>query len=144
MSALSLVVRSGGYDSVHYALVMASTAAALGRPVILFFTGRALLALEAGAPDAPGWHALGPADDASPPAARDAAYAAARVATLEEMLEAIALMGVRVIACEMGWRVLEMERGHPHGPLRPDLAIETAGMATLLRDTPPGAALLHF
>ena len=35
---LSLVVFSGDFDKVHYALVMASAAAAIDTPVTLFFT----------------------------------------------------------------------------------------------------------
>ena len=43
---LSIVVYSGKFDEVHYALVMASAAAAVGRPVTLFFTMDACIALE--------------------------------------------------------------------------------------------------
>lgn len=139
MAALSIILHSAGYDRAHYALVMATAAAALGRPVILFVTGGALAMLE----DGDGWHRLGAADDGSPAPAREAAYAAANVATLAEMLEALAPLGVRVIACEMGWRVLALDRGQPHGPLRPDLPVEVAGMVTLLRDTPPGGQLVY-
>lgn len=39
---LSIVLFAGGFDRVHYALVMASAAAATNRKVTLFFTGRAL------------------------------------------------------------------------------------------------------
>ena len=35
---LSLIIQSGEYDRVHYALVMASAALAVGKPVTLFFT----------------------------------------------------------------------------------------------------------
>ncbi len=42
---LSIIVYSGQFDKVHYALVMASAAAAVGRPVTMFFTMDACIAL---------------------------------------------------------------------------------------------------
>ncbi|HYE50561.1 MAG TPA: hypothetical protein VEB20_13290 [Azospirillaceae bacterium] len=132
---LSIVVQSGGYDRVHYALVMASAAAAIGRPALLFFTGRALPALLEGN----GWHRLDAADDGSAPLDRDTELAALNVATLPELMDACAALGVRVIACEMGWRAL----GMADPALRPDLKVETAGIVTLLGATPPGAHLVY-
>ena len=52
---LSIVVYAGFYDKVHYALVMAAAAAAIGRPVTLFFTMGACHALKS------------PADGGEPP-----------------------------------------------------------------------------
>ena len=42
---LSIVVHSGAFDRVHYALMMAAAAAAVDRPVTLFFTMGATQAL---------------------------------------------------------------------------------------------------
>jgi peroxiredoxin family protein len=131
---LALVVFSGGYDRVHYALVMASAAAAIGRPVTLFFTHRALPALL----DDGGWQRLDPADDGRSPADRDRDHAARKVATLEELLEACGALDVRVIACEMGWRTLDIVQP----VLRPGLSVETAGVVTLLSSLPPDTQLL--
>ena len=76
-SALSIVLFAGGFDRVHYALVMASAAAATNRKVTLFFTGRALRALvHESEPGVMGWHDLDPADDGSSPVARDRYFAA--------------------------------------------------------------------
>lgn len=126
---LALVVHSGGYDRVQYALVMASGAAAIGRPVLLFFTGRALFALL----DGDGWRLLDFAESGTSALNRDATLAHRGVATLPELMEACSELGVRFIACEMGWRAL----GIPKPRVRPDLAVETAGVVTLYEAAPP-------
>ncbi|NYZ12958.1 hypothetical protein HL658_10375 [Azospirillum sp. RWY-5-1] len=129
---LALVVFSGGFDRVHYALVMASAAAATNRRVTLFFTGRALLALMAG--DPPGWHGLDPADDGSTPAARDATFAARGLATFEELLSACALLGATIMVCEMGLRALDLPEGWR---LRDDVTVQTGGVVTFLNEAGP-------
>ena len=122
---LALIVQSGGYDRVHYALVLAAGAAAIGRPAILFFTGRALRAL---LPD--GWRTLDAADDGTGPAERDAVLAARGVADFETLLAACRDLDVRMIACEMGLRAEGLEGA----ALRPDLTVERAGVVTLLTE----------
>src|SRR5690242_16641401 len=107
--SLSIVVFAGGFDRVHYALVMASAAAATNRKVTLFFTGRALNAL-LDSPE-PGWHRLDPADDGSAPAARDAYFAGNGLATFEELLGACVALGCTVMACEMGLKALGLPTG---------------------------------
>ena len=52
---LSLVVHSGDFDKVHYALVLAASAAAIGTPATLFFTMGACRALGA---DSAAWQAM--------------------------------------------------------------------------------------
>lgn len=132
---LALIVQSGGYDRVHYALVIASAAAATGRPVTLFFTGRALPALL----ERQGWRRLDFSDDGTSPEARDATLAHRGVATFEELLSACAELGVRFLACEMGWRALGLREFQ----IRPDLVVETAGVVTFLGGVPPGHHMLH-
>lgn len=127
--SLSLVVFSGGFDRVHYALVMASAAAATNRRVTLFFTGRALRALLAG--DPPGWHGLDPADDGSVPAERDGSFAAKGLATFEELLSACVMLGATVMVCEMGLRALDLPEGWR---LREDVAVKTGGVVTFLNE----------
>ncbi|MGY0789304.1 DsrE family protein [Azospirillum argentinense] len=138
--SLSIVLFAGGFDRVHYALVMASAAAATNRKVTLFFTGRALNTLLAGDTDGvPGWHRLDPADDGSRPAERDAAFTANGLAGFEELLEACVMLKVTVMACEMGLRAL----GLPVGvPLRPDVPVTTGGVVTFLNDAPKTGAIL--
>ncbi len=61
IAGLSLIVLSGEFARVHFALAMAAAAAAIDRPAILFFTNHALYALAGG--DAAGY-----SHDATPPA----------------------------------------------------------------------------
>ncbi len=131
---LVLVIQSGGYDRVHYALVTAAAAVATGRPVTLFFTGRALPALLA----REGWKRLDFSDDGTSPEARDHTLAHRGVGTFDELLTACAELGVSFLACEMGWRAL----GIREPVLRPDLNVETTGMVTLLGQVRPGDQML--
>jgi peroxiredoxin family protein len=126
IGALSIVVFDGRFDRVHYALVLASAAAATNRRAMLFFTGQALRAL---LPE--GWRRLD--GDAE---AREADFAARRVATFAELLDACRVLGVRFIACEMGLRAL--------GIAAADLSVpaEIAGVVTLLAETPRDGQLL--
>ena len=127
---LSLVVFSGGYDRVHYALAMAAAASAIGRPVSLLFSGRALTALLAeSAPGQPGWLGLDPADDGSSPAERDHVFAGRGIGTLDELLGACAALGVTVIVCEMAVRALGLPAGIR---LRDDVPSTPGGIVSFL------------
>lgn len=129
-AGLSIVVFSGGFDRVHYALAMAAAAAAVNREAVLFFTGRALRALvHEEEPGVLGWHDLDAADDGSRPAERDRFFAAHGMATFEELLEACVALRVRILACEMGLRALGLQ---PSAKLRADAAAEIAGIVTYL------------
>ena len=88
---LGLLLLSGSHERVHYAFVLASAAAAIGRTVVLFATNRGCFGL------ARDWSGL---DDAS----RDARVLAAGVAGLEALREASIELGVRLLACEAGLR----------------------------------------
>ena len=130
---LSIVLLSGSFERVHYGLCMASTAAALERPVTLFVTLGALRALVADAGGRPGWMALPAAEEpagaeVADGGALDARNRARGVAGFEELLAACATLQVEFMACEMGLRALGM------GPeaLRSDLKLAQGGLATLL------------
>ena len=134
---LSLVVFSGEFDRVHYALAMAASAAALGKPATLLFTGSALRALVADVDGEAGWRSLHSGDGRSG-GQTDGDYRARGVAGFEELLSACAELGVRLIACEMGMRVAGLDRGM----LRTDVAVEEAGLATFLADASAGVTLV--
>lgn len=128
---LSLVVFSGAFDRVHYALVMASAAVATGTPATLFFTMEACRALAK--PDkegAPGWSSMPAGDRGGDAAAMDADLGARGVAQFEELLSACAEIGVRILVCEMGLRAVGMTRAD----LRDDIPIEETGVVTFLGD----------
>jgi uncharacterized protein len=111
--SLGLLLLSGSHDRAHYAFVLASGAASLGRSVVLFATNRGCLGL------AKDWSGL---DDA----ARDARVRAAGVAGLEELREAAIELGVRLIACESGLRAEGID---PRSLLS---QVEIAGVVTFL------------
>jgi peroxiredoxin family protein len=112
---LGLVVLSGEYARVHYALMMASAAAAIDRPVTLFFTMDAAVTVQAGE----GWRALAGSG-------RDDDLKARNVADIETLLEACVAMEVTFMVCEAGLKALDMP---PEG-LREDLGVEVTGLVT--------------
>jgi peroxiredoxin family protein len=93
---LGILLISGSHERAHYAFVLASGAAALGRPVVLFATNAGCRALLAD------WSTL---EDPG----RDAAVRARGVAGLGELREAAKELGVRMIACEAGLRMVGLE-----------------------------------
>ena len=128
---LGLILLDGSYERVHYGLAMAASALAINRPVVLFFTNGALLALAG----AKGWQRLGENAAGEPATAQDSARLAAGVAGLEELLEACAALGGTFIACEMGLRTMGLQAND----LRNDIAIEIAGLVTFYNALPAGA-----
>jgi peroxiredoxin family protein len=111
--ALGILLMSGSHDRAHYAFVVASGAAALGRKVILFVTNRGCLALSRD------WSDLSDAD-------RDARVRARGVAGLDTLREACVELDVRMIACEAGLRAEALDASR----LLAD--VEVAGIATFL------------
>ncbi len=119
---LSLVVFSGDFARVHYALVLVSGAAAVDTPATLFFSGEACRLLTRD------WRSV-------PAAGRTAGeidddQMARGVAGFEDLLRAGAELGVRMIACEMGLAAI----GLAPADLRHDIPIEIAGVVTFLTD----------
>jgi peroxiredoxin family protein len=111
--ALGVLLLSGSHDRAHYAFVIASGAAALGRQVVVFATNLGCLAL------CRDWSGLADAD-------RDGRIQARGVAGLETLREACADMDVRMIACEAGMRAEAIEES------RLLENVEVAGIATFL------------
>jgi len=109
---LGILLLSGGHERAHYALVLATGAAALGREVTLFATNAGCRLFLADAPLL-----------ADP---REALLAGRGVATLAALLEAAGELGLRRIACEAGLRA-EALAGAPLAP-----GVEVAGVATFL------------
>ena len=129
---LSLVVISGTYERVHYALALASSQLAIGRKATLFFTMGGLRGLLATTADGrPGWRAL-------EGAAREDVMAKGGLATFEELLAACVELGARILVCEMGLRAEGLSRGD----LRADVRIEEGGIVTFLNDAEAGGAML--
>jgi peroxiredoxin family protein len=110
---LGVLLLSGSHDRAHYAFVVASGAAALGREVVLFASNLGCLAL------CRDWSGLSNAD-------RDRRIQENGVAGLDTLRDACAEMGVRMIACEAGLRAESIDVGR----LLAD--VEVAGIATFL------------
>jgi len=110
---LGILLMSGAHDRAHYAFVVASGAAALGRDVVLFATNLGCLAL------CRDWTDLSGAD-------RDARIQARGVAGLDTLRDACAELNVRMIACEAGLRAEAVDSTR----LLP--RVEVAGVATFL------------
>lgn len=127
---LSLIVQSGDFDRVHYALMTAAAAVAVNMPVTLFFTMGACRALAKAQDDRPGWVAMRTAGGEAA-ATWDAALEARRLATFEELLEACVALGARVMVCETGLAAMDMEAGD----LRDDVPAEVTGLVSFLKDS---------
>lgn len=110
---LGVLLLSGAHDRAHYAFVVASSAAAVGRSVALFATNA-------------GCHALFTDWSGLADSARDARIRAAGVAGLAELREACQDMQVRLIACEAGLRAEALDPSQ----LLP--GVEVAGIVTFL------------
>jgi uncharacterized protein len=110
---LGILLLSGAHDRAHYAFVLASGAAALGRNVVLFATNA-------------GCHALFSDWSGLIDAARDGRVRAAGVAGLEELRDASRELSVRMIVCEAGLRAEGLD------PARLMAGVEVAGVTTFL------------
>ncbi len=122
---LAIVIQSGAFDRAHYALVLAAAAAAIDRPVTLFFTMQACKALR-------------PPDALSAWAAPEKDLADKGLATFEELLSACGELGVAITVCEMGLRAA----GLTPSDLRRDLPIAVTGAVTFLNAAGAEAQML--
>jgi predicted peroxiredoxin len=118
---LGILLISGGHERAHYAFVLATAAAALGRDVTLFATNAGCRALLA--------------DAACLDAGREALLAQRGVATLATLREAARELGIRMIACEAGLRAEALDSA----AVMP--GVEIAGAATFLAATRGGQML---
>ncbi len=112
-STLGVLLLSDSHDRAHYAFVVASGAAALGRQVVIFATNRGCSAL------CRDWSGL-------TDTARDCRIRVRGVAGLDTLRDACLEMGVRMIACEAGMRAEDINVSL----LLPQT--EVAGVATFL------------
>lgn len=128
---LSLIVAAEDYDRVHYALAMASAAAATGRPTTLFFTLGALKTLLADRADGiPGWAALAPAAGGRTAIERDTSHSEAGIATIEELISACVELGTTIRVCEMALRA----EGLSPADFRSDVTVSEGGLVSFLAE----------
>ncbi len=111
--ALGILLISAGHERAHYAFILAAGAAAVGRTVTLFATNEGCRALAADTSTVAGTE-------------RDGLVQAAGVAGMEELRSAAADLGVRLMACNAGLRMIGLEPS----ALLP--AVEVAGVPSFL------------
>jgi peroxiredoxin family protein len=108
---LSLVVHSGEAGKVHYAWMMAASALAIGKGATLFFTGEAIASLRAPAPP-----------------------------DTEELIQACAQLGAKLMLCEAGLIAAKLKRVD----LRGDLELAECGIVTFLNDCDPNGQIVFI
>jgi predicted peroxiredoxin len=108
---LAVVLPEASHARLHAALTLACAAAALGRPVRLFFHGESVAALQ------PGRYWQG-----------DGTYGAAGLPSVSELIDNALSLGARVMACQTGLQLC--------GLSAESLAegIEAGGMVAFLAD----------
>jgi peroxiredoxin family protein len=124
---VSVILRSGDYESAHYALALASAALAVNKPAVLFFTMGGIRALMGPPPAIDDW-------------ARDTLNRERGIGDFETLLQACVELGARFIVCEMGLRSLGIELAS----LRSDVPFTIAGIVTLMEETKPGMHLISL
>ena len=142
---LSIIVYDGHFDKVHYALVLAAAASAVGRPVTLFFTMGACRALMRPRDDGqPAWRDMPLSESMSEGGglggAKDDEFSAMGVATFEGLLSSCAQLGVKFMVCEMGLRAMNLEGE----PLRDDIPLEEGGVVAFLNDASKDGAIIFI
>ncbi len=126
---LGIILHAGDFSRAQYALMLASSAAAIGRPVVLFATNAGIRALLRPAPDgAPGWARL-------EGAAHDATLQARGVPGFATLLEAVVEMGARLMVCETGLKAEALDATL----LDPALGAEVTGLVTFQEAVGAGA-----
>jgi peroxiredoxin family protein len=136
---LSLIIFSGDFERVHYALVMASAALAVNTPTTLFFTmGAARALLKQRDDGTPGWHALPTESRVASAAETDTALGHRSLATFDELLTACVELNGTFMVCEMGLKAL----GLTLQDLRTDVPFKTGGVVTFLNDASSDGAML--
>ena len=119
---LGILLISGTHERAHYAFIVATAAASVGRAVVVFATNDGCRAM------AEDWSGLaGPG--------RDAAVREQGVAGLGELRQAAVELGVRQLVCETGMRLAALD------PAALSMGVEVAGVATFLNAVRGGQML---
>ncbi len=119
---LGILLLSGAFERAHYALVLAAGAAAMDRRVVLFATNGGLHAL------CRDWSGLTGSE-------ADAVLQARGVAGFATLRDALAPLGVGLLACEAGLRAMAL----PAAALLDE--VEVAGVPSFLAAVGPGQML---
>lgn len=118
----AVAIHDGSYDRVHYGLVMASAAAAIGRPTHLLFAGDSVKVL--------GTISAFPEQDMH--------NQSLGIASLDELLTACRDLGARLLVCETALLLADLEKNS----LRDDLNLEIGGFVGFLNGAGSDAQLV--
>lgn len=122
---------SGDFNKIHYALAMASAAAAIDIPATLLFTMEATRALIASPENS--WQKL-PVRERVKTGKTSIdvveTHKKHKIASFEELLKACVSLGVKFMVCEMGLKAMEIDSE----ALRSDIPIKTGGLVTFFND----------
>jgi peroxiredoxin family protein len=138
---LSIIIFSGDFDKIHYALVMASAAAAVDIPVTLFFTMGASRALLASPENS--WQYLPGGAFANTEETGDDVnnkFKKRMVATFDELLQACISLKVKFMVCDMGLRAMDLDVM----ALRSDVTLEAGGMVTFFNDASANGQIIFI
>jgi peroxiredoxin family protein len=138
---LSLIVFSGDFDRVHYALAMACAAAATDRPVSLLFAGRSLHFFLAQASDGtPGWAALNSAETGKSPIERNEEFKNSGIGTIEELALACVDLNVSFYRCDMGVKATKLDAS----AFRTDFPIQIGSLVSFLSEAEKEGSQIIF
>ncbi len=119
---MTLLMMSADAERVHMALMVGATASAMGRPVTFFFSKAAIRFLT---PD--GWQAM-KTSTGHPAPSMDAALEAKGVADSGVLMDGLAALDVRFVACETALREHDIEAVE----LIQRPAVEVSGLADVI------------
>ena len=138
---LSIIVYDHHFDKIHYALVMAAAAAAIGQPTTLFFTMGACNALFCDDEEGnAAWSKMPLSDSKKTGRERDDSYRRKGIATFEELINACITFKTKFMICEMGLKAKQLE----NLVLRKDLKIEPGGAVTFLKKASKNSSILFI
>lgn len=138
---LSLIVFSGDFDRVHYALAMASAAAATDRPVTLFFSGGGLnLFLTHASDGTPGWAALNSTEIGKSPIEKNEELKKCGIGTIEELALACVDLNVSFYRCDMGVKAAKLDASM----FRTDIPTISGGLVSFLSEAEKEGSQIVF
>ena len=141
LEKISIIVFSGEFNKIHYALAMASAAAAINIPATLLFTMEATRALMASPQNA--WQNLpagGIIKTEKTGVDLDKMFKKRTVASFEELLQACISLKVQFMVCEMGLKAMGIENKE----LRSDIPFETGGLVTFFNDSSASGKMIFI
>ena len=141
LEKLSIIIYDHNFDKIHYALVIASAAAAIGKPTTLFFTMGATRALLENYDDNPEpWSKMPLSNSHGTGEEQNEVFREMGIATFDELIEACIQFEVKFLVCEMGVKANKFE----HKAFRKDLKIQHGGLVTFLNDVSKDGAILFI